>query len=360
MIKKSDHVIHVTTGHTFDDTRVFRKQCVSLAKAGYQVTLVVPNEKSLSINGVVIKPIRPLGSRFYRIFLSPWAALYRSWMERGDVYHLHDPNLIPIGLIFKILGKKVIFDSHENYVADISAKEWIPIRMRSFISKLYEALESFAVSKFDAVVTVNEATFSRFTHSAKSNVLIKNYPIINEITPLGDNSKNLDFVWVGMISPIRACHQLDAAFSKVNAKLDIIGTPIDFSPRSENINLLGSMDQSVAFSTASDYLAGIVTYLPEPNSIDALPNKLFEYMSLGLPVLASNFPHWVSLVEESGCGICVDPESVDEICEALNWFLKNPIEAKKMGDIGRKILLDRLSWQSEETKLLNMYREVLH
>jgi len=358
MIKKSDHVVHVTTGHTFDDTRVFRKQCVSLAKAGYQVTLVVPNEKSLPLNGVAIKAIRPTRSRFYRIFLSPWSAFYLSWMERGDVYHLHDPNLIPIGLIFKILGKKVIFDSHENYVADISAKEWIPLRMRSFISKLYEVLESFAVSKFDAVVTVNEATFVRFTHTAKSNVLIKNYPIISEITPLGDNSKNLDFVWVGMISPIRSCHQLDAAFSEVSANLDIIGTPIDFSPKSGNINLLGSMDQSAAFSTASDYLAGIVTYLPEPNSIDALPNKLFEYMSLGLPVIASNFPHWVRLIEDTGCGICVDPESVSEICDVLNWFLIHPEEAKKMGDRGKKEVLEKFSWKSEEIKLLKMYKEV--
>jgi len=359
MSKKLNRVVHLTTGHTFDDTRVFRKQCVSLAKAGYQVTLVVPNEKSLSLNGVSIKAIRPLAGRFYRILLSPWVAFYCGWKERGDVYHLHDPNLIPIGLIIKMLGKKVIFDSHENYVADISAKEWIPLRMRHFTSKLYEILESFAVSKFDAVVTVNEATFNRFIGIAKSNVLIKNYPIISEITPLGDNTKNLDFVWVGMISPIRACHQLDAAFSKVNANLDIIGTPIDFKPRSENINLIGSMDQSAAFALASDYLAGIVIYLPEPNSMDALPNKLFEYMCLGLPVLASNFPHWISLVEDSGCGICVDPESVDEIREALNWFLENPIKAKKMGALGRQIVLDRLSWQSEEIKLLNMYREVL-
>ena len=359
MHKKRYKVVHVATGHSFDDTRIFRKQCLSLHKKGYDVSLIIPHHESFEHEGVSIKAIRPSGARLYRILIAPFAALVSAMRENGHVYHLHDPNLIPIGLLLKLFGKKVIFDSHENYVAEMGSKGWVPQKLRAPLSRVYECIESFSVSRFDAVVTVNDVTFNRFVGVANLNVLIMNYPILGEIKALEDSSKSRDFIWLGMISPIRSCRQLDQAFNSIEANLDVIGTAVDFVPNSNNVNLFGAIDQNAAFSRAKDYLAGIVTYLPEPNSIDAMPNKLFEYMHLGLPVIASNFPHWVKMINEIGCGICVDPESVDEIRDALDWFLKNPGQAKKMGNAGRLAVLDRFSWGSEEIKLLDMYREIL-
>ena len=95
-------IAHLTTGHHPFDTRVFQKQCRSLAANGYLVNLVVPHDKDIFIDGVHIFAIKKVKSRFDRIVISPWRAFRVAISINAEVYHLHDPDLIPIGLLLKL------------------------------------------------------------------------------------------------------------------------------------------------------------------------------------------------------------------------------------------------------------------
>ncbi len=162
-----------------------------------------------------------------------------------------------------------------------------------------------------------------------------------------------------MLSPLPCCHQLDDVFLKNSElELDVIGTVVDFKPNATNINLLGTFPQETALKMASEYLAGLVTYLPEPNSVNAMPNKIFEYMSIGLPVICSDFPHWIKIVESAGCGIAVDPTSSKKIGEALHWIQNHESDRRKMGLRGRETVLNQFSWSTEEEKLLRLYENI--
>jgi glycosyltransferase involved in cell wall biosynthesis len=160
-----------------------------------------------------------------------------------------------------------------------------------------------------------------------------------------------------MLSPIRGSAQIDAALGMLDgATLDVIGPVSNFTSGSGKMVVLGAFPQGEAMKMTAQYLAGLVTYLPEPNHIDALPNKLFEYMSLGIPVIASNFPKWKQIIEDADCGILVDPNSPNEIAQAMQWMLEHRNEAAEMGVRGRAAVVQKYSWSSEEQNLLKLYK----
>lgn len=104
---------------------------------------------------------------------------------------------------------------------------------------------------------------------------------------------------------------------------------------------------------------GVVTLHPTPNYFESLPIKLFEYMSAGIPVVASNFPLWEDIIEDNNCGICVDPLKPKEIADAIRYLLEHSEEAKEMGENGRKAVEEKYNWETESEKLLQVYRRLL-
>jgi glycosyltransferase involved in cell wall biosynthesis len=106
--------------------------------------------------------------------------------------------------------------------------------------------------------------------------------------------------------------------------------------------------------------AGVVTFLPAPNHIDSQPNKMFEYMSAGLPIITSNFPLWKEIVEGNSCGICVNPLESKEIAEAIEYIVSHPKGAEQMGQNGKRAVLEKYNWQVEEKKLFEVYEELIN
>jgi glycosyltransferase involved in cell wall biosynthesis len=104
---------------------------------------------------------------------------------------------------------------------------------------------------------------------------------------------------------------------------------------------------------------GIVTLHPTGNYVNSQPTKLYEYMSAGLPVVASDFPVWRKVVDGAQCGLLVDPMNPAAIAEALVWLLQHPEEAEAMGRRAQKAVLESYSWEREAAVLAGIYRELL-
>jgi len=123
-------------------------------------------------------------------------------------------------------------------------------------------------------------------------------------------------------------------------------------------NYLGFVHYGKHYSFIKIADIGIVNFLPLPNQENALPNKPFEYMAAGLPVIASDFPLWKKIIDDAGCGICVNPASPREIAEAILHLFNNPQLRKQMGENGRRAVEEKYNWERESKKLLTVYEKL--
>ncbi|GAH82849.1 unnamed protein product, partial [marine sediment metagenome] len=137
----------LTSVHPPFDGRVFHKEAKALVKGGYSVALIAQHTKEETVDGVRIVPLPKPKNRFERMTKVVWKLLKLALKEKADVYHFHDPELIPVGVILKFFGKKVIYDIHENVPKQILNKDWVGNvyvrRLVAFITNIVEKLGAF-------------------------------------------------------------------------------------------------------------------------------------------------------------------------------------------------------------------------
>lgn len=356
-------VAHLTSVHVRHDIRILLKECISLVKAGYDVSLVVADGKGNEVkNGVKIYDTGLIKSRLLRI-LSTTKNVYNKAIDLdADVYHFHDPEMIPIGLKLKKAGKKVIFDSHEDFANDLLTKHYIPLLLRYPMSVIFKVFDTWACKKFDIIVTATPTIGKLYSNRGCEIVVINNFPIIDELS-VAKLEREKIACFVGAQTSIRGLAELVNAIEKVDGKLYLAGSissnafknKLKALPGWEKVIDLGILPRNEVANVLAKSSVGLVTYLPAPNHIDAQPNKLFEYMSVGLPVIASDFPLWKEIVEDNNCGLCVNPKNSDEIANAIEYFFNHPNKIEEMGQNGINAVTCTYNWLVEEKKLISLY-----
>lgn len=374
--RKATKVVQISSVHPSFDTRIFHKICKSLVKDGYDVDLIIQHEKDEVLQGVAIKALPKANRKWDRVLrIIPILFLKCIKYPYNTVFHFHDPELLFLGFFLKSAGYKVVYDVHEDVPKDIESKNWLSPFVRKCASAMVNWLERHAESYFDGTVVVTKSIENRLT--GDNTVLIQNFPIINEQENQhfeeeneGILTSNKKVFYLGDITLIRGLKEDIKAIEYVNKTTEvefILGGK--FSPPAlkeefqkeagwKHVNFVGWINKQDFETYANQSFAGLVTFHPEPNHIEAQPNKLFEYMYAGLPVVASDFPLWSEIVEGNECGLLVDPLDPEEIGEAILWLYKNPEEAKKMGANGRKAVLQKYNWETEEKKLFKLYSKL--
>lgn len=364
-------VVHLTTVHPPFDTRIFYKEARTLSRAGYSVALIVQHERDEVIEGINIISLPKPQNRFERIFCLTWKAFHIALRLRANIYHFHDPELLLVGLLLKIFTRaKVIYDVHEDVPQQILTKHWIPARFRRPVAMIFNLLEKRISGWLDAVVTATEGIAEKF--GKLDPVVVHNYPDLqmlpNSSVPKEGNQKVL--IYVGGISRLRGALEMVRALEYLShiedLRLDLIGRfePPDLEkeirilPCYQRVRVLGWLPWAKAWQLAQGATAGLVMFHPIPNHEKSLPNKLFEYMAVGLPVIASNFPLWKEIVEGNECGICVDPLNPEAIAQAIEYLITHPKEAQRMGQNGRRTVEEKYNWNKESEKLLKLYKEL--
>ena len=365
-------VCHLTSAHPRSDIRIYHKELVSLTKI-YKSYLIVADGLGDNIDekGINIIDVGKANSRLDRMKNSPQSILQAALKLDADLYHLHDPELLQIALNLKKAGKKVIFDAHEDLPKQVLSKPYLNKFNAYIISFIVKYYEKFICSKIDAVVTATPVIRDKFSNFAKITVDINNYPLLGELETVEKNWSNIgfDIAYVGGISKIRGVEEVvkSLEFTHSNVRLNLVGK-FNEKITHENTKHLdgwhkviehGQLSRAEVKKILEKSIAGVVTFLPVPNHIDAQPNKMFEYMSAGIPVIGSNYPLWKSIIEGNNCGICIDPENPKQIANAIDMLVSDKTLAEKMGKNGIQAVNEKYNWSIEEAKLFKLYEELL-
>ena len=359
-------IAHITSVHPQNDNRIFYKECMSLQQEYYDVSLIVAGGETRNINGIqVIGYLKSNGGRLKRILKTSFLEMIRECKKvDADIYHFHDPELIFTGLYLKFLGKKVIYDIHENNPASILSKPYIKSKLvKKVISKIFDLFEKGTARFFDAIVTARPDISERFKH--KQLITLRNFPILPNMSKIKDINlikTKPSVIFVGGMSSIRGIPELIEAFALIpDIELWLLG-PIKEKKIEEsikiqdNIRYFGIVEAYDVWSYIDRADIGIITFLPLPNHVQTLATKPFEYMACAKPMIMSNFTYWEEVFGDSS--FYVDPTDVRSIAETIKKLIEDKILRDTMGKRNLALSQNEYNWNIESQKLIALYKEL--
>lgn len=364
------------------DVRV-EKIVWSLSK-WHKVTLLCRNRgKSPNceeIRGVQVMRVGgrgPWSFRGFPAFFSPWwirTTLSVIKDRKIDLVIVRDLPLCPLGLLVRWrTGVPVIFDMAEDYPAMIRAMwKYKGPRPVDYVLRnpwLLRRLERFVLRKVDEIWVVSSASKARVAKFSKRAVkIVGNTPTIDILdfdgTPR-ESSPTLSLVYTGWVDEDRGLDTviravdlartegMSVVFNVVGAgrmleNLNSLTTELNLE---HQVNFLGWHTQESLRRIIQDSDVGIVPHHVTDHTNTTLPNKIFDYMAMGKPVVVSNAEALVSLVSEANCGLVFQDDDPASLVRCFRQ-LESPLCRKELGQAGRHQIEYRLNWSTDEAVML--------
>lgn len=360
-------IMMVSTVHKTMDMRILQREALSLSKAGYDVSFLSVCDGQSDFQGVKILPIKPTNNRKVRMFLRPFSVIKSVFKYKPDAVHFHDPELLPAALFLRLFGFTTVYDAHEDFPAQTLSKYWLPEKKRLNLAKWAARYVNFCTKRMHQIIAATPRIKSELEKNNQYIDIVNNYPKLDEfpeIIPWEDRESKI--IFIGGATRIRGFVELVDSLSQCKVPLDFAGeidppelreeleklegwqyvTELGFLPRKETALALGTSK------------IGIVTYKPEPNHLHAQPNKIFEYMAAGIPMVVSDFPYWRELLGKYDCAEFVDPENPTEIAAAIARLHENDDRSRRMGESGRKAIEVEYNWDIEAKNLCSIYKKL--
>ena len=363
-------VCHLTSAHGIEDIRIFHKECTTLAEAGYEVYLVERGER-YDKNGVHIIGVGELPRKRLRRMTIGARKVYKTALKLDcEIYHLHDPELLPYGLKLKRRGKKVIFDSHELTREQIQGKYYLSGFTRKCVSKIYSFYENYTLRRIDGVIFPCPIN-GEFPLPGKDRVYLNNVPSLSELYDRfdPDAKKEANTVCtIGTLTYSRGIKQLLLAADRAGCKVILGGiirpssfeTEIMQMPESKGVEFLGQVNRTEVLEVYKRATIGVSSILNvgQYDKAENMPTKVYECMAMGLPVVLTRNAFNEKMVEKYRFGICVDPENIEEFAVSLRDLLNNPSKIAELGKNGRRAIKEQFNWELEQKNLLDLYERL--
>jgi glycosyltransferase involved in cell wall biosynthesis len=364
-------VVIVAPVHIYDDVRVFRKEAVTLAAAGHEVILYArtPDGRPLTRDGVTVRPVS-YRNRLHRFAQLPLVG-HRAWREGADVYHVHNPDTIPIAAALKARRKRVIYDTHEDFRTEILLRQWLPAIVRRPAAAVVAGMESAVSRVVDAVIVTQEQLLERLPGA----VVIGNPPIVDRAAGLAAAARrearsrrpgrSLVLGYVGGVSKdrglLRMVDLVVALQRHLPTRLLLVGPAVNDDaleraqehPGWTHVDYRGELAQEDAFAALADADLGMILFEDTASHRHIDPNKIYEYLALALPVVATDFAIWRQRFADTVVGLFVPASAATEgVAQQVADFVADRPALAEIGRTGADFVWQQYSWQKQGAPLL--------
>jgi glycosyltransferase involved in cell wall biosynthesis len=365
-------VCHVISGHLRDDKRILGRQCSALIKYGFDVYILTNDGKGAEvIDGIKIISTSKFYTNRIKVILNAKSIFLNDALDiNADIYQLHGPELIPLGLFLKKMGKVVIYDAHEDLSGQILEKKWIPYIFRNLLSIFSKIYFNYTLYRFNELITVTDHIADKLKKYNLNITVIPNFPLISSIgkfsleeylirenvvcytgTVYDQSNQESIIKAINKISQVEY-HIAGSINEKLFEKMMALNTL-------NKLNYFGFLPKSDLPSFYNCANIGIIVQDYEENmgydhgTLGS--NKFFEYMEAGLPVICTDYKLWNDIINKYECGITVNPTNVSQIEDAIRFLIKDKSRAYKMGQNGRKAILEEFNWGKVEMLYVNLF-----
>jgi len=350
------------------DPRV-RKEALALMEAGLDVT-VIEWDRSRSRSAREVEGVRVIGVRTGRVggltslllrFPVFWLRLFmRGLRSPAQVVHAHDlDTLLPAVLVSRFRGLPLIYDAHEHYAAMVAGD------LPGFMTRMLDRLEAWLVRRAHLVISVNQKIEEHLRPNVRGDsVIVMNCIDLLERRPPHEG-RELTLIYSGSLDPSRyvmevaeAIHETEGTQLMVAGKGPLRDRLERLAVDTDRIEFVGYLPHPRLLELTRE--AEVVLCLLDPsngNNRIGTPNKLFESMVLGVPILVSKGTHSAEIVEQEGCGLSID-WGEREFFQALEE-LRDPEVRERMARSGRKAAEARYNWEIMGESLVRAYGRLL-
>jgi glycosyltransferase involved in cell wall biosynthesis len=385
------HVCMHVRGSARTDARVMR-EATALFEAGYVVSIVDVEQQSERpdveyIAGVQIKHLYLIASfsslrfklsSFLKIIYSRLYSAYYLLRMPADVYHAHDVSALPACyLAARLRRKPLIFDSHELPLCNLVGTPWV--RLYPLLAGLLKIL----VPSCSAVITVSPPIVERMRqlYRARKLVLVRNlhrYEIVQKSDHLQQYLRLGPQVRIalyqGNLQPSSGLDLLVRAAAFLDPKIVIVmmGKGVGTTPSelaslieqegvSDRVKIIPPISYEKLLEWTASADIGLTTLPPTySDSIRmCLPNKLFEYLMAGLPVLSSELEAVVNVLRAYDVGRVVSSLTPADVGAAINAILADRVALARMSRNAGDAVLRELNWEKESQELIRLYDDIL-
>ncbi|CAI9402966.1 glycosyltransferase family 4 protein [Aestuariimicrobium sp. T2.26MG-19.2B] len=354
-------IVHLSTVHHDWDNRIVNKECRALAEAGHEVHLVISADEDRVTHGVHVHAIQRR-SRARRLLGSQWEGWRKVAELKPDLVHIHDPELIPMGVTFaRTRGVPLIYDAHEDLVKQLTTKPWLGPRTARLINPVARQLLHLADANCAAIVTATDDIAASFSPTRGGRdrpvVTVRNLPWGRDFTVVDVARNPRTAVYTGDLTQERGASLMVHAIEQTpEATLVLAGRLL--VPESEierpQVDYRGLVPPSELPGIIAGARVGLIFLKRLPNYENSIPTKVFEYMASGVPFLATDFASWKQLFGGCEGGVFVDSDDPEAVVRELRSLLDDPERCAELGRRGRRAVEQEFSFEAEATKLVGL------
>lgn len=372
-IHSSMKVVQLSSVHYVFDNRIFNKITKSLVNNGYDVDLLIQHTKDEVVEGVNIIALPKVTGKLPRLF-KVLPVLFKKVLDYPPktIFHFHDPELIPVGLVLKFFGYKVIYDIHEDVITDIEQKNYLNPLQKKITNLVLKQLEKEAHKKLITIIA-EKYYVERFPDAIE----VLNYPILswakdfvvergspNQVLYTGSITEDRGaYIHVGILNYMDE-NELSGINLIGSCNPDLYEKLIESVGEDKSRLFMNGDGKSVPFKSIiesysnTDWIAGLAIFPKTKHYSRKRLTKLFEYMAAGLPIIYTDFSAWKNFLEPLNVGIAVNPEDSIAIKEAIMRLKKEDTIRMQMSKNGKKAVSIKYNWAKEEEKLLTLYNNL--
>jgi len=365
-------VCHVISGYYRNDPRIFQRQCKSLKEAGFLVSILTNDDfPDENLEGTPIYATGNYWSNRIRVLLLAKNQFFKRALEiDADIYQMHSPELLSLGLALKKVGKMVVYDAHEDLPRHIIEKDWLPRIVRKPLSLIVEKYMNHILRRYHAIISPHSHVVDTLKEINPNTILITNFA---KVLPSNDISLNeylqrhkiicysgTVYLHSNQVSIFDALNEFtDVTYSIAGYFAPEYLELLSKHPSFNKLSYIGRINWADLSEFYKKARIGIVVIdykmnLGGKRGTYAV-NKIFEYMEAALPIICSDYELWKEIVDEFKCGFYVEPGNVVQIREAIAYLINNPEKAYQMGQNGRKAILEEYNWANEEKKYVKLF-----